>query len=162
MRNRSLAQFLAKSSLIPVAVAIGLLAVSNASAADPVYRWKDANGQSHYSQQPPERGVKYETIAASGAPGSVPVTSAAASGGQDTAPAQKNTTAPAANGTTPGQIQRKEACDTARKNADTLATRPLVSMDLKGTGTAQRLTPDEQTAQLNVAKQQVELYCGNK
>ena len=62
MRNRSLAQFLAKSSLIPLVAAIGLFAVSNASAGDPVYKWKDANGQSHYSQQPPDKGVKFETI----------------------------------------------------------------------------------------------------
>ena len=41
-------------------------AASSANPAPPptnvVYKWKDAHGISQYSQQPPPKGVKYETI----------------------------------------------------------------------------------------------------
>lgn len=158
MRTRSLALFLAKSSMVPAVAAIALLAASSASATDPVYRWKDANGQSHYSQQPPEKGVKYETIASSGAPASA---AAATPAHGESAPAPKNPAAsPAnANGATPAQNERQRLCETARKNVDVLTNRPLVEMDINNTGTPVRLTPEQQTQQLDIARKQQTSYC---
>jgi hypothetical protein len=156
MRNRSLAQSLAKSSLIPAVVAIGLLAGSIASAADPVYHWKDSNGQSHYSQQPPEKGIKYETISASGAPASA-APAAKTEGGVTAPPAKATTGAPA--GQTPADAKRQQQCEAATKNVDILANRPLVEMDINGTGTPKRLTPQEQTAQLEHFKTLQTAFC---
>ena len=153
MRNHPLAPRLAKSSLIPLIVAISLLAGVSANAADPVYKWKDANGQSHYSQTPPD-GIKYETIAASGAPASA----VSASGHADSGAAAK--AAPTqAGGPTQGQNKRQELCDTARKNVDVLTSRPLVQMDINNTGTPVALTPSQQTQQLDLAQKQATAYC---
>jgi hypothetical protein len=155
MRNHPLATMTAKSSLVLLIVAIGLLAGASANAADPVYKWKDANGQSHYSQTPPD-GIKYETIAASGAPASA----LAASGHADSGAAAKTATAPAATGTpTQAQVKRQELCDNARKNVDVLTTRPMVQMDINNTGTPVALTPAQQSQQLELAKQQTASYC---
>ena len=153
MRTRSLAK-----PLLALAVfAAALVSATAASAADPVYRWKDANGQSHYSQQPPEKGVKYETIASSGAPASA---AAAATSHAESAASAKKDSNPAANATTANaQAERQKLCETARKNADVLANRPLVEMDLNGTGTPQRLTPEQQTQQLDIARKQQTAYC---
>ncbi len=152
MRNHSLATpFMAKSSIISLIVATGLLAGASAMAGDPVYKWKDANGQSHYSQQPPE-GIKYQTITTSGDT----AVSAPATNGETAA-------APAASalgqGPTPAQTSRPQLCDMARKNVDVLTNRPAVSMDINGTGKAQPLTPEQQNAQLVIAKQQVAQVC---
>ncbi|HEY2345211.1 MAG TPA: DUF4124 domain-containing protein [Xanthomonadaceae bacterium] len=91
MRNHppirsSLARF---SAPIALALAFALLASTAASAADQaaspaspaaspanpapppsnvVYKWKDEHGISQYSQQPPPKGVKFETIENSATP----------------------------------------------------------------------------------------------
>ena len=151
MRNLSLATpFMAKSSIISLVVAISLLCGASAIASDPVYKWKDSNGQSHYSQQPPD-GVKYETITTVGATTTTaPVVAPAAA---DAVAAQ-----PAA-APTPGQTTRQKNCDTAQKNVVTFTTKPVVSMDINGSGKPVNLTPEQQAAQLNFAKQQVAAFC---
>ena len=155
MRNQSQAiAFLAKSSIVSLVVAISLFAAAGAMAGDPVYKWKDANGQSHYSQQAPE-GIKYETISTSGlTTGTAPTVASATSASM--APAAATV---ATNGPTAADTTRQKNCETARKNTDDLATRPVVDMDIHGDGKPVRLTPEQQTAQLNLSKQQVTLFC---
>ena len=151
MRNQSLALlFKAKSSIVLSIVAIGLLAGSSALANDPVYKWKDANGQSHYSQQPPD-GVKYETISTSGltTANSTPTAASGATGAQ----------ASAAGATTPGQAARQKGCEAAQKNVDTFTNAGAVTMDVNGDGKPVALSPSQQTEQLALAKQQVAVYC---
>jgi hypothetical protein len=150
MRNLSLAtSFKAKSSIIPLVVAISMLAGATAIASDPVYKWKDASGQSHYSQQVPE-GVKYETITTtSGSTTTTPDQAAAGDAG----------TTKAASGATPAQVARQRNCDIAQKNVAAFASAPALSMDVNGDGKPVTLTADQQTSQLNLAKQQVAVYC---
>jgi hypothetical protein len=150
MRNQSLATpFMAKSSIVLSIVAIGLLAGTSAMAGDPVYKWKDANGQSHYSQQPPE-GVKYETIATSGlSTNNATATDTSAAGAAQ----------PAAAGQSAAQTARQKDCDIATKNAEMFANKPVVSMDIHGDGKSVTLTPEQQSAQLNLAKQQIAQFC---
>ena len=51
--------------LFPAALfAVAALALS-ASAAAQVYKWKDANGTTHYSDVPPPAGSKYERVSIS-------------------------------------------------------------------------------------------------
>ncbi len=149
MRNQSLA-ILAKSSITPLIVSIGLLAGSSAMA-DPVYKWKDANGQSHYSQQPPE-GMKYDTITTAGSVSTPTPVHALEAGAPTTAPV---TASPQA------MAERKKNCEIARKNVDLLASHPNVEMDLRNEGKPVRLTTEQQTAQLAISKQQVAMLCSN-
>lgn len=147
MRNLSLATlFKAKSSIVLSIVVVGLLAGTSALAGDPVYKWKDANGQSHYSQQPPD-GIKYETISTSG----VSTSNATAAAAPGAAAAQP--------GTTPGQIARQKSCEQAQKNVDTFTNSAAVAMDVNGDGKTVALSADQQAQQLSLAKQQVTVFC---
>ncbi len=146
MRNQSLA-IMAKSSITILIVASGLLAAFSASAADPVYHWKDSSGQSHYAQSPPV-GMKYDIITPAGTVAAPTIANA------DEGAPQQTSTAP-----TQAQNERQKYCETARKNVDVLTTHPLVEMDIRGDGKSVRLTPEQQTAQLEKAKQQVTLLC---
>lgn len=150
MRTQSLtASSMVKSSLIPLALAIGLLATFSASAADPVYKWTDGSGHSHYSQSPPE-GMKYETITPAGT--KTTTTAATSDSAAAVVPEEKA-------GPTTAQTERQKYCDQARKNADLLSTRPIVDMDINGDGKPERLTPEQQNSQLANAKQQVSMLC---
>lgn len=50
----------------PAAASPAVPASSAAPAENVVYKWKDAHGVSQYSQQPPPKGVKYETVQMTG------------------------------------------------------------------------------------------------
>lgn len=157
MRNQSLTQ-LVKSCATPLIVSIGLFAMFSASAADPVFKWKDAQGHSHYSQSPPQ-GIKYETIAASGAPvdGSITSTESAQSANSAAQPEHG-----AANAeSTPAQKQRTKLCETARANAVTLKSNATVIGDVNGDGKAVTLNVQQHDAALSDANKEVALYCTN-
>ncbi|HTD28330.1 MAG TPA: DUF4124 domain-containing protein, partial [Xanthomonadaceae bacterium] len=136
-------------SIVLSIVAIGLLAGSSALAGDPVYKWKDANGQSHYSQQAPE-GVKYETISTSG----VSTSNSTATAAPGASAAQ-----PGASGGTPGQAARQKSCEAAQKNVEMFTNSAAVSMDVNGDGKPVALTPGQQAEQLTLAKQQAVIFC---
>ena len=108
MRNHFLTPSRTALCLTALAVAVGMLASASVMAGDPVYKWKDSSGQSHYSQTPPD-GIKYETITTAGAsttagkPASGNVaasnrpTAAPANGGQGyQAPSTRSTSEPVA------------------------------------------------------------------
>ncbi|MBS0213007.1 MAG: DUF4124 domain-containing protein [Proteobacteria bacterium] len=140
--------------LIGLLVAIGLLAGSLAMA-ETVYKWKDANGQSHYSQQPPDGVKKYETITSAGNVDADDASSPAApaSGSRDHA-ASGN-----ASGMTPAQQQRGQLCKSARDNVDVLTKNATVSTDLNGDGKIVTLNAAQHDKALSDAKKQVDLYC---
>jgi hypothetical protein len=129
----------------------GLILAAAASAADPVYKWTDRAGHTHYSQTPPQ-GQKYQTI--------VPVSPAPATPAPAADAATDSKATPKASEPTPAQVARQKLCETARNNVQVLANQPLVEMDIGGTGKSQRLTPAQQTEQLDKARQQVGTYCG--
>jgi len=152
MRNQSIAApFLAKSSIL-LSVAIGLLASASTMAADPVYKWKDATGQSHYSQSPPQ-GQKYEIISPLG--DSTPSPSPPGTySSQTTGAAQAAPTTPH-----PNLAMRLKNCETARSNVAALTNNPTAPIDTKGTGKPVDVTPAVRSAELDRAKQQVSQYC---
>ncbi len=143
-------------------IVLGMVLAGAAFAAEPVYKWTDGTGHSHYSQTRPE-GQKYQTITTSGA---VSAPTAVASGSSETPATPVNAAATNAmpkpgNGQTPADIAREKYCATARANVQTLTDRPLVDMDITGDGKPERLTPAQQTQQLDNAKKQVGALCTN-
>lgn len=153
MRNQSIATpFLANSSILMLVVAIGLLASAGVMAADAVYKWKDASGQSHYSQTPPQ-GQKYETITPAG--NSTPSPSPAGTYSSQTTGAMP--AAPAASH--PNLAMRLKNCTTARSNVAALTNNPTAPIDTTGAGKPAPVTPAVRSAELERAKQQVSQYC---
>jgi len=152
MRNQSIAAaFFAMSSIL-LLVVTGLLACANAMAAEPVYKWKDAKGQSHYSQSPPQ-GQKYETITPAG--DSTPSPSPPGTYTSQSAPAAPEKPTPPH----PNLAMRLKNCETARSNVAALTNNPTAPIDTKGTGQPAPVTPEVRAAELDRAKQQVSQYC---
>ncbi len=135
-------------SLLLLSSAIGLLATAGALAADPVYKWKDSSGQSHYSQSPPE-GQKYETI-----------TPAGGSSTESAAWASSSTPIPTSTRSSARTALEQKNCDTARSNAALLAGHPSANLDTKGTGKPAPVSSAERTAAIAHANQQVIQFCG--
>ncbi len=144
-------------AILVLATAIGLL-VGATAMADTVYKWKDANGQSHYSQQPPE-GRKYETINSAGDAAlrndQLPAASAA-SDKQDSAAATGKPGAP-----TPAQRQREQLCKNARANAATLTQHAVVTGDINGDGKTVTLNAAQHDQALKDANKAIDLYCAH-
>lgn len=107
------------------------------SAAQQVYKWKDASGVTHYDQQPPAN-VKASRLQLKNDP-AAPLAPAPAS------------TASAANLSAADAAYRRTACDTARRNLQALLTNGVVVQN--GTVTQ---PADPNTAQALNDKQRVE------
>lgn len=156
MRNHSLAPFMAKSSIIILVAAIGLLAGASAISGT-VYKWKDANGQSHYSQQPPEGVKKFETIDTAG--DTMADASDTSQPNPDSGDQKAAGAAGGAAGLTPAQTQRQQLCKGARDNAATLTAHATVKADVNGDGKQVTLNAAQHDAALSDANKQVDLYC---
>jgi hypothetical protein len=55
-----------------LAIAICLALVSSLATAQQLYKWTDAQGRIHYSNEPPPKGVQFETLGAEPQPSIVP------------------------------------------------------------------------------------------
>lgn len=112
-----------------------LLVLASASvSAGNLYKWKDANGVTQYSERPPT-GQQYETrrIAASGAP----VVEAA-----------------------PAEAGESEQCVGARKNLEILAGNNRVMRDTDGDGKPDtELDEIQRAAQKQLAESTAAVYC---
>lgn len=118
------------------AAGLALLLVSTATGATNLYKWKDANGVTHYSEKPPE-GQKYESRKISAEAGVAP-----AAGGQPT-----------------GKPDSTE-CVTARKNLEVLGSSGPVMQDSDGDGKPDTpLDEGQRSAQKNLAEAAVKAYC---
>ena len=132
---------------------VGLILAAAASAANPVYKWKDSRGHSHYSQSPPQ-DQKYQTIMPTG----VSTDSSATAPPAAMAVAKASDDASMA-GLTPALVMRKKNCDTARANISTLNAHASVTSDINGDGKAVTLNVAQHNAALAEAGKQVDLYC---
>jgi hypothetical protein len=116
------------------------------------YKWKDAQGVTHYSDSPPPAGTKVEKIKTSG----VVIPPAG-----EAAPAA--TPAPAATKPAPDQVtdtpaNRAKLCDQLHKNADTLSKEKNVSVD-DGKGGSKVLDDAGRARQVETTQAQITLYC---
>ncbi|MCE3004893.1 MAG: DUF4124 domain-containing protein [Xanthomonadaceae bacterium] len=134
---------------LAIATAFALLALSATApaVAQQYYKWKDANGVTHYTKTPPPAGTEAERLAVQAAPATpaaAPATEAPAQGDGMTAEASQ---------------KRGAACEAARNNLTTLQQNPFVTIDKDGDGTGELLTPEEHNAQLAIAREQVRTLC---
>jgi hypothetical protein len=116
------------------------------------YKWKDAQGVTHYSDSPPPAGTKVEKIKTSGVV--VPPAGEQAPAAASTAAAKPAPAAPVAD--TPAN--RAKLCDQLHKNADTLSKEKVVSVD-DGKGGAKTLDDAGRARQVETTQAQITLYC---
>ena len=114
---------------------IGLMALGSSPAmADTVYKWKDANGVTQYSERPPV-GQKFETRKVTHSGASIPVAS-------------------------PDAPVESSQCNDARRNLQLLAGSGAVMQDTDGDGKGDTaLDGREREAQKNLADAAVKAYC---
>ncbi|SEO65186.1 MULTISPECIES: DUF4124 domain-containing protein [unclassified Luteibacter] len=118
------------------------------------YKWKDAQGVTHYADAPPPGSVRYEKIKTTGtveAPAPPPAT--AKSGSADDGKTSAN---PASAEDTPAN--RKKLCDQLRKNTDILTNERVVTMD-DGKGGQAPLDDAARKRQIETTQAQMTLYC---
>ena len=114
---------------------LGLLLLAGTAGAADLYKWKDANGVTHYSESPPA-GQKYESrrIDNAGAVG----------------PAEDGEGAP----------KESPQCTQARQNLKTLSDNRPAMLDTDGDGKPDTpLDPDQREVQRNLADAAVKAYC---
>ncbi len=111
-----------------------LLLVSATASAGNVYKWKDANGVTQYSEKPPA-GQKYESR-------------------------QVETRDPVAKATPAAPQPDSKDCATARGNLALLNGQGAVMQDTDGDGKAETaLTDTQRNAQKGLAEAAIKAYC---
>ena len=113
-----------------------LLLATSPALAGQVYKWKDANGVTQYSENPPP-GKKFETRQITGDPGSRVPASAA-----------------------PAETPVAPQCATARANLALLDGSGAVMQDTNGDGKADSpLSPEQRSAQKDLANAAIKVHC---
>jgi hypothetical protein len=130
---------------------LALLVAACPLAFGQAYKWKDAQGVTHYADSPPPAGTKVEKIKTSGVV--VPPAGTAA------APAAAASTAkPAPGAVADNAVNRARLCDQLKKNMDVLGKEAVVSMD-DGKGGSQQLDPTARKRQIDLTQAQMTIYC---
>ncbi len=112
-----------------------LLLASSAAGATDLYKWKDANGVTHYTETPPT-GQRYETRRIDNSGGTV---------------------IQADDGAKPTE---SADCTMARKNLEVLSGKGKVMQDSDGDGKPDtELDASQREAQLGVAQAAIKAYC---
>lgn len=115
------------------------------------YKWKDAQGVTHYSDTPPPGKVKAEQVKIS--------TNAAAPAPAPAATPSPPPAQPAAKaGTADTPANRAALCDQLRKNLTILANEKTITMD-DGKGGTRQVDDATRAAELKKAQAQQTLYC---
>lgn len=121
------------------------------------YKWTDASGTVHYSDNPPPKGVQAKRITTSGSvqPLAEPAKPASANSSSEAASSQQQAQQPMAD--TPEN--RKKLCGTLKSNLDILRDkRPVVVQE----GKEQKVLDDTQRKQQQTtAEAQYKQYCPN-
>lgn len=132
-------------------LALVLMVLVSPLAYAQAYKWKDAQGVTHYADAPPPGNAKYEKIKTNG------TAQAPAPAGTAAALATATRAAPAgASSDTPEN--RAHLCTQLRGNMDILNKEAIVSMD-DGAGGKKQLDDASRKRQIEMTQAQMTLYC---
>jgi len=141
--------------LVPVTFVMTILcSVTAAAVAQAIYKWTDATGVTHYSEQAPPVAVKTKQLLLNAAvSASTPATSA---------PPLSQSTATALDAAK--SDYRKQACTTARGNLKLLSGRGMVldtgtMQNPAGVDGARMLGSEQRDAARSDAQQQIQQFC---
>lgn len=145
-------------------IAVLLLALSASNGQAQVYKWVDADGVTHYSQQPPESGGAKEMPVPSPAAAPVPKTEAGAAKpdtegrrAQELRDEIRARRAQEDRKQAETDAQRQAACEHMRQNLEILRARGRVK--IKENDSYRVLTPEEQAQQIIDSEKQIQDNC---
>ncbi len=156
-----------------IAMSLSFLFASTGSyAAGTVYKWRDANGQMHFSDKPPPQG-NAETIKIKDTPRRTPESATADTASAETADKQKQGAAnnamsdeqKAAQAALKRQQEaqrkaiRKQNCEIARKNLKTLKSTVRVRRLDPKTGQYVRVSDKQRMQKLRESQRKIREYC---
>jgi hypothetical protein len=125
------------------------------ASAQTFYKWADAHGTTHYSEQKPASAAKIVTLGAS--PVAVPAVAAS-----QTLPASASVALDEAK-----SAFRRQACATARSNLALLMSGSMVVdagtvQKPAGLESATKLSPEQRSAAKATAQEQIDDYCDKR
>ncbi|MET1081344.1 MAG: DUF4124 domain-containing protein [Pseudomonas sp.] len=135
-----------------------LLALSASAMASQVYKWVDAQGNTHFGAQPPQGQAATEintVIAPPKAPAAAPATPAAGVGADD--PEQKALDEKVKKEVAIKEVERKKYCENVRGNLAQLRNNPRVQVEDKGE--TRRLTEEERQARIAESEKGIAEKC---
>lgn len=146
--------------MIRILLIAALCAASGIAAAEQFYKWQDAQGVWHYTQAPPEAGIRSERIdIVSGARRSADAPTMGSSAAAGVAAAGSTGTPGDVSAPNPEvEARRQVACMTAQANVRTIESNPTVTL-VNPDGSERTLSAEEAQAQLEQARAQVTLFC---
>ncbi len=142
--------------LAPAVFAFTAFAFATLAGAQ-VYKWKDANGTTHYSDVPPPAGSKYDKVSVSSNV-TTPVTAAPATAATAATPARPVTAAQSAARMPDTPANRASLCKQLDSNIALLnSNQPLTSGDANSP--QQNMSDTQRQQELATAQAQKKQYC---
>lgn len=142
-------------------VGLSLACLAGVAGAQQIYKWKDANGVTHFSQTPPAAGTHYSKMSLTSAP--EVSSNPPSSGGADSNQADNNPPPRAASsdGTQPNTpSNRAQLCKQLSSNIDILNSKqPVVTAG--SNGKQQVMSDNAREQQLATARAQQARYCSS-
>lgn len=137
---------------LPIAILLVFAMASSAAGAQStsVYKWTDASGTVHYTDQPPQDRVATRVKLRGGTGAPTPAGSPASGGVRTSDPTKLDAADAAAN---------RRNCETARANLGTLSSGAML-VDSTDPTASRRLRPDEVEEARRSAESEVKTYCG--
>lgn len=130
-----------------------LLAVSTCTLAAPIYKWVDANGTTHFGNQPPENQAS-STVNPVIAPAKPQATQTPEAPAEDP---QKAINEKAKIDIAEQEKQRKEYCTAQRNNLAQLSNNPRIRVEENGE--ARRITEEERQSKIAETQKNISENC---
>lgn len=130
-----------------------LLALSSSAMAGQIYKWVDAQGQTHFDAQPPQ-GQDVTKIAPAPAPPATapkPAPATAPNAAQDAADTQVK------KQVAEQEVKLKAFCDSSRTNLAQLRNNPRVRENVEGE--LRRMTEEQRQTRITEMEKTIKQYC---
>jgi hypothetical protein len=149
-----------RNLVVASAIGLSLACIASFASAQQIYKWKDANGVTHFSQTPPSSGTHFTKMHLAGAPDVSSNPPPAADNGENAEPGTRAppSTPPASSTRPDTAANRAELCKQLSSNISLLqGKQPVVT---GGAGGKQEVMSDNaREAQLATARAQQAQYC---
>ena len=132
-----------------------MIAVSPATQAAQIYKWVDAEGQTHFDSQPPLEKQSQEIQPAK--PVTPPPATATPADEPDSSQEQQAVDAKVKQQVAVQETKRKEFCETQRTNLAQLQNNPRVRQEVNGE--YRRFTEEERQARIVEVKKSIDDTC---
>jgi hypothetical protein len=149
-----------RNLVVASAIGLSLACIAGSASAQQIYKWKDANGVTHFSQTPPSPGTHFTRMRLTSEPDISSNPPPAADNGENAEPGTRAppSTPPASSTRPDTAANRAELCKQLSSNISLLqGKQPVVT---GGAGGKQEVMSDNaREAQLATARAQQAQYC---